>query len=229
MKKHPVDVLFRDESILVVNKPSGMLVHRGWGRAPVVLVDLVRNLTEMNRVHPVQRLDRGASGAILFALDPETARRLQNLSANGDLIKSYLALVRGRPPAEGIIDHPIPRRPGGPRVPAMTEFRCLASVSCQPRDVSLVAAVPRTGRLHQIRRHLKHIDHPLIGDSNYGRTELNREMSARYGLGRLALHCRAITLKMPGNQAPLQIDAPIPSDLTDPLGKIGFSVKPFFQ
>lgn len=222
MKKHPVDILFRDESILVVNKPSGMLVHRGWGRAPVVLVDLVREYSSRRRVHPIQRLDRGASGAVMFALDPQTARVLQDLSAAGDFTKSYLALVRGRPPAEGIIDHPIPRRPGGPRVPAMTEFRCLASQSCEPRDVSLVEAVPRTGRLHQIRRHLKHIDHPLIGDSNYGRTELNRELSARYGLGRLALHCQAISLKIPGNSEPLRIDAPLPVDLSDPLKRIGF-------
>ena len=223
-----LDVLYHSASILVVNKPSGMLVHRGWGQAPVVLVDLVRKHTNQGRVHPVQRLDRGASGAILFALDPQTARVLQDMSANGDFTKSYLALVRGRPPPEGIIDHPIPRRPGGPRVPAITEFRCLASVSCEPRDVSLVEAVPRTGRLHQVRRHLKHIDHPLIGDSNYGRTELNREFSARYGLGRLALHCRTVTLKMPGNPEPLRINASPPSDLTDPLKRIGHFVESFF-
>ena len=223
-----IDVLYRNEKILVVNKPSGMLVHRGWGRAPVVLVDLVRKHTSQRRVHPVQRLDRGASGAILFALDPQTARVLQDMSTRGDFTKSYLALVRGRPPPEGIIDHPIERRPGGPRVPAITEFRCLASKSCEPRDVSLVEAVPRTGRLHQIRRHLKHIDHPLIGDSNYGRTELNREFSTRYGLGRLALHCRTVTLLMPGNPEPLQIGAPAPADLADPLKKIGVLVESFF-
>jgi tRNA pseudouridine65 synthase len=88
--------------------------------------------------------------------------------------------------------------------------------------VSLVEVVPHTGRLHQIRRHMKHIDHPLIGDSNYGRTELNREMAARYGLGRLALHCQAISLKPPGKSEPLKIDAPLPADLSDPLKKMGF-------
>jgi tRNA pseudouridine65 synthase len=144
---------------------------------------------------------------------------LQNLE---DFEKSYLALVRGHPPREGVIDHPIPRRVHGPRVEARTTFRLVASASCRPRDVSLVEAVPHSGRLHQIRRHLKHIDHPLIGDSNYGRTELNREMAARYGLNRLALHCQAITLKLPENPTTLRIEAPLPADLSDPLEKIGF-------
>jgi tRNA pseudouridine65 synthase len=214
-----LDVLYHSASILVVNKPSGLLVHRGWGRESVVLVDLVRKFADQPQVHPIQRLDRGASGAIVFALDPGTARMLQELD---EFEKSYLALVRGHPPREGIIDHPIPRRVNGPRVPAKTAFRLVASVNCQPREVSLVEAVPSTGRLHQIRRHLKHINHPLIGDSNYGRTELNREMSARYGLGRLALHCRAVSLKLPENPEPLRIEAPLPADLSDPLKKIGF-------
>jgi tRNA pseudouridine65 synthase len=222
------EVLYHDNDFLVVNKPSGMLVHRGWGRAAVVLCDLVRNLTGVDRVHPVQRLDRGASGAVLFALDPETTRLLQDLSPSGGFVKSYLALVRGRPLEEGIIDHPIPRRPGGPRVQAVTGFRRLASVSCQPRDVSLVEAVPRTGRLHQIRRHLKHIGHPLIGDSNYGRTELNREMAARYGLARLALHCRSVALTLPGHPEPLRVTAPLPPDLADPFEKIGIFPGSFF-
>lgn len=217
-----LDVLYHNASILVVNKPSGLLVHRGWGRESVVLVDLVRDLTETDKVHPVQRLDRGASGAILFALDPDTARILQDLSQAGDVEKTYLALVRGHPPKEGIIEHPIPRRQNGPRVPARTTFRRLASQSCQPREVSLVEVVPHSGRLHQIRRHMKHIDHPLIGDSNYGRTELNREVAACYGLGRLALHCQAISLKLPGKPEPLKIDAPLPADLSDPLKKMGF-------
>lgn len=213
-----LDVLYHNASILVVNKPSGLLVHRGWGRAPVVLVDLVRDMTGADRVHPVQRLDRGASGAIVFALDPGTARMLQNLDG---FRKSYLALVRGHPPEEGIIDHPIPRRQNGPRVPANTWFRRLKSADCRPREVSLVEAVPHTGRLHQIRRHLKHINHPLIGDSNYGRTELNREMAARYGLARLALHCQSVVLKLPENPEPLRIDAPLPADLSDPLKIMG--------
>jgi tRNA pseudouridine65 synthase len=214
-----LDVLYHNASILVVNKPSGLLVHRGWGRESVVLVDLVREYTGADRVHPVQRLDRGASGAIVFAEDPGTARMLQEMD---DFEKSYLALVRGHPPDEGIIDHPIPRRVNGPRVTAQTRFRRLASQSCQPREVSLVEAVPQTGRLHQIRRHLKHIDHPLIGDSNYGRTELNREMAARYGLGRLALHCQSVRLKLPENPEPLKIDAQLPADLLDPLKNMGF-------
>jgi tRNA pseudouridine65 synthase len=221
-----LDILFRDSELLVVNKPSGMLVHRGWGRAPVVLVDLVRSLTRERKAHPVQRLDRAASGAILFALNPEMARVLKDMSERGEVAKRYLALVRGRPPSEGVIDHPIQRKEGGPRVPATTDFRLLASTACQPREVSLVEATPRTGRLHQIRRHLRHIGHPLIGDTTYGKAELNHAFTARYGITRLALHAREILLRRPGCAEVLRVTASLPEDLADPLMRMGLPPDP---
>jgi tRNA pseudouridine65 synthase len=217
-----VAVLHRDDSILVLDKPSGLLVHRGWGRDPVTLVDLVRTELGAGKVYPAHRLDRGSSGTVLFALDPETAAAIADLFARGEIVKSYLALVRGRPPDRGDIDHPLSRRPGGPPVPARTEFRRLFTAETEPRHLSLVEAKTRSGRLHQVRRHFKHLSHPLIGDANYGKGPLNRALRERYGLARLALHARGIELTHPSSGRRLAIEATLPDDLRAPLVRMGF-------
>jgi tRNA pseudouridine65 synthase len=221
-----LSVLFRDETLLVVDKPSGMLTHRGWGSASVVLVDLVRELTGSNTAYPAHRLDRGASGAVLFALDADTAREIGAAISAHEVSRSYVALVRGRPPDHGVIDHPIPRQENGPRVPAVSEFFRLASVEAQPRTVSLVEVRPRSGRLHQVRRHLKHISHPIIGDANYGKGALNRAMAARYQLERLALHAHRLSLEHPRTGEAITACAPLPEDLAGPLARIGFEPLP---
>jgi tRNA pseudouridine65 synthase len=218
-----LDVLFQDDALLVVNKPAGLLVHRGWGGDKVVLVSLLRAHTGLGRVYPMHRLDRGTSGLVVCALTPEAARALGGALAHGDVEKRYLALVRGQPPDEGVVDHAIPRQPGGPRVPAVTRFRRLATRPAEPRTVSLVAAWPRTGRLHQIRRHLKHLSHPLIGDVRYGKGELNRAAREKYGLARLALHLQSLTLLHPVTGARLALAAPLPPDLQVPLERLGFT------
>jgi tRNA pseudouridine65 synthase len=220
----PLEVLYRDAEILAVDKPSGMLVHRGWGRASTALVDLVRELVGQDVVRPAHRLDRGTSGVVLFALDVATARALAALLEAGAVEKRYLALVRGEAPESGVVDHPIPRSEGGARVPAVTEIRRIAAVEAAPRALSLVEARPRTGRLHQVRRHLKHIGHPVIGDANYGKGAINREIAAHYGLARLALHAASIAFDHPRTGARIEISAPLPGDLAGPLAAMGFDV-----
>ncbi|MCC6644089.1 MAG: pseudouridylate synthase [Polyangiaceae bacterium] len=213
--------LYEDAQLLVVDKPTGMLVHRGWGDDDVALVDLVRARTAGRAAHPVQRLDRGASGAVVFARDSESARLLSVAQANGELDKRYLALVRGQPPDAATIDHAIPNKPDGPRVDSVTVVRRVATVACEPRAVSLVEVAPLTGRLHQIRRHLKHLGHPLLGDANYGRGDLNREVARRYGLTRLALHAHAFSLVNPVTGARVEGVAAVPDDLTSPMREMG--------
>jgi tRNA pseudouridine65 synthase len=215
-----VQLLHRDARLVVADKPSGLAVHRGWATDDVTLVDLLRETLELSVVHPIHRLDRGTSGAIIVALDEETARLLGRALEEGHIGKRYLALVRGRPPDEGIIDHPIPRDEdsGAERVPAVTAFRRLGSARLEGRTYSLVEAVPHTGRLHQIRRHLKHLSHPLVGDVNYGKGDINRLFRERLGLHRLALHARQVTLPAPWD---LTVTAPIPPDLAGPLGALG--------
>lgn len=214
-------ILYEDDVLLAVDKPSGLAVHRGWARDDDVLTDRVRSHTGDGVVHPLGRLDRATSGVVLFARSPEAARALLASLEDSAAFKAYLVLVRGLPPAGGTIDHPIPRRPGGPRVPAVTRFRLLASAATEPRRVSLLEARPLTGRLHQIRRHLKHLHHPVIGDANHGRPDLNRALRDRYGLGRLALHAGLVVLPHPATGRLLRILAPLPPDLAGPLARMG--------
>jgi tRNA pseudouridine65 synthase len=211
-------ILYQDEAILVVAKPSGLVVHRGWGQDRVVAMALARQAVGRH-VYPVHRLDRGTSGALVFALDPETARRLQASFEAGEVRKRYLALVRGIPPEQGVIDNPVPREPDGPRVPAVTEFRRLAVFE----RYALVEAIPRTGRLHQIRRHLKHLTHPLIGDVRYGKGEHNRLFRERFGLHRLALHALEIAFPHPVSGEPVHFAAEVPEDLAGPLRAMGIA------
>ena len=216
-----LDVLHLDDHLLVLNKPSGLLVHRGWGRDDVTLIDLVKDYLDAPTAYPIHRLDRPTSGVVLFARDPQTARLLNDAFDDRRPHKTYLALVRGASPPDGTIDHPIPRREDGPRVPALSRYRTLITLHTEPRHTSLVEVHPETGRLHQVRRHLKHIHHPLIGDSNYGKGRLNRAFAERYGLQRLALHAAALTLTHPATGDPAAFTAPLPPDLLRPLALMG--------
>ena len=215
-----IDVLYRDDEVVVVNKPSGMLVHRGQASDRVVAMMIVRDLVGRH-TYPVHRLDRGTSGALVLALTPEGAATIQTQLGAGTVVKRYLALVRGIPPGEGVIDHAIQRGDrAGPRVPARSSFRRLAAVR-DPGRYSLVEVQTYTGRRHQVRRHMKHISHPLIGDVRYGKGPHNRLFRESFGLHRLALHAAHLAFDHPGTGARLAIDAPLPADLAEPLVALG--------
>jgi tRNA pseudouridine65 synthase len=205
-----IELLYVDEDIVVANKPSGLLVHRGWDDDDDVALFRVRDAVGAH-VNVVHRLDRATSGALLFARHRQAAAALCGDFEAGRVDKRYLALVRGQPPAAGIIDHPVPKKESGARVPAVTRFRL---VGRSPVDrCSLVEAMPETGRLHQIRRHLKHLSHPVIGDVNYGSGELNRHYRATYQLHRLALHAHYLAFAHPRTGARIVIRAAVPDDL----------------
>ncbi|MBX3187156.1 MAG: pseudouridylate synthase [Labilithrix sp.] len=214
-----MELLFADAHVVVANKPSGLLVHRGWDDDDDVALFRVRDAIGQ-RVHPVHRLDRGTSGALLFARTREAAALLARAFEAGERIdKRYLALVRGEPPAEGLVDHPIPKREGGERVPARTRYRL---VMRSPVDrCSLVEAIPETGRLHQIRRHLRHIGHPLVGDVNYGSGVINRHYRATYDLHRLALHARSLAFDHPVSGERIAVEAPLPEELSRAFSRLG--------
>lgn len=215
-----LQVIYEDEAILAVNKPGGMLVHRGWGDSEVVLVDLVRDYIEGDTVYTIHRLDRATSGVVLFGHDRESARELNALFDERRILKRYLTLVRGISPERGYIDYPVPKEPRGKdRVEAQSSFRRLfAAHDTEPRETSLVEIAPHTGRVHQIRRHLRHLNHPLIGDSTYGRGQINREMKERYGLPRMALHAYRVSFLHPFTEAPIEIVAPLADDLAATFG-----------
>jgi tRNA pseudouridine65 synthase len=202
-----IDILYRDDDVVAVNKPSGLAVHRGWADDDAFAMTLVRD--QLGQwVYPVHRLDRGASGVLLFGLSSQAARVLCKQFEMHQAQKRYVALVRGSPPEALVIDHPL--RPDNSDVAqaAVTDVRRLS----QYGRYAWVEALPRSGRLHQIRRHLKHISCPLIGDVRYGKGEHNRLFREHYGLHRLALHAAHLRLRAPSGVA-LDIEAPLPEDL----------------
>jgi len=211
-------VLHRDEHLLAVSKPSGMVVHRGWADDAVTAADIVRDEIIDAPVHAIHRLDRGTSGILLFALNADAARLIQVAMASGKTQKRYLALVRG-PMKDGcVLDHPVPQRDRDERVDAVTEFKPLSHSG----RWSLVEALPRTGRLHQIRRHLKHLSHPIVGDVRYGKGDVNRLFREQYGLRRMALHLTELTLPLPTGEL-LRVHDPIPPDLLETLEALGMT------
>lgn len=211
-------ILYRSEQLIALDKPTGLLVHRGWAQDEDTLLTQARELSGLF-VYPLHRLDRGASGVVVFALSKQVARELGHAFAEQHVHKRYLALVRGVAPERAFIDHPVPRTEGGLRAAAQTEVRRLATHDYY----SLVEARPLTGRLHQIRRHLKHLGHPLIGDVNYGNGEHNRKFRA-LGIARLALHCFEIALPATESVGAVTIRAPLPKELRDPLQAFGFDL-----
>ncbi|MBP9203576.1 MAG: pseudouridylate synthase [Kofleriaceae bacterium] len=209
-----VPVLYVDEHLVVVDKPAGVATHRGWADDDdTPLLQRVRDQLGGAWVHAVHRLDRGASGALVFARSSAIAAALSERWGDGSVSKRYLAITRGHPPAHVVVDHPIPRQPGGERVPAVTEVWCRATFG----RYALVEAAPRTGRLHQIRRHLKHLSCPLIGDVRYGKGEHNRLFRTEHGLHRLALHAAHLGFDHPVSGARVEAEAPLAADLASTI------------
>lgn len=209
-----LSILYLDENLVAVDKPSGLLVHRtSLSRERACVLQRLRDQLG-RRIYPVHRLDRSASGVLLFALSPNVCTDLARQFAGRCIHKRYLAVVRGYAPSQGTIDHPLNRDRHLPKKPSVTGYRTLAHVEL-PAAVgryptarySLVEASPKTGRRHQIRRHFAHISHPLIGDTAYGDGRHNRFFRDRYGLHRLMLAAVELRFHHPVTGRPLMIGA----------------------
>lgn len=227
----PFEILARGESFVVIAKPSGLVVHRGFSGERDSVVDRLR-AAGRGDLHTVHRLDRPTSGALLLATGPDAARFFARAFEGGLVEKTYLALVRGVPPDEVRVDHPIPSDEGGPRVPAITRFVRIATVETssslrEPR-YSLVRAFPETGRFHQIRRHLAHLRHPIVGDTNYGKGEHDRYCRQAFGLHRLALHANALAFPLPEGGT-FDVSAEVPPDLQATFAAMGLPRQTFAQ
>lgn len=198
------------------------------------------------RVYPVHRLDKPTSGLLLFALDATTARLLATQFADRSVEKSYLAIVRGWCPDQGRIDHPLREQPdpadsGARQVvakvhAAVTDYQRLAHVELDiavdryPRTrYSLVLLHPLTGRRHQLRRHMKHISHPIIGDANHGKGVHNRFFQQSLGCHRLLLAGVATSFRHPHSGQHLHLKAPPGPEFKSLAARFGWeaALEPF--
>ena len=222
----PLPILYRDEHIVVIEKPANLLVHRSEiaRHAPRFAIQILRDQIGQ-RVWPAHRLDRGTSGVLLFGLSAEIASQLGKQFEAGSVDKRYLAVVRGHPPETGTIDHALSRQrddyefrgeqSSQEAQPALTHYRRLATVEL-PVSVdrypssryALLELEPLTGRRHQIRRHLKHIAHPIIGDSTYGKGVHNRYFAEQLACRRMLLACTGLAFDHPLDGRRLRIEAP---------------------
>jgi len=233
-------ILYLDDYVVAIDKPAGLLVHRTALDRHETRFALQTVRDQLGRqVYPVHRLDRPTAGVLLFALSSEIARRLS--TGWEEVEKTYLAVVRGWPEfTRTTLDYPLreeldaiadvrARVDKGAR-PAVTDVRCLAkcelpfAVDRYPTTrYALVEASPRTGRKHQIRRHLRHLGHPIIGDVTHGSGKHNRFFEERYGARRLHLACVRVKLAHPLTGAPLVVSAPLDASFRGVLTDLGWA------
>jgi tRNA pseudouridine65 synthase len=205
-------ILWRDDAIIVVDKGPGLLVHNSAWAGPKehTLTDIVREATGLSVV-PLHRLDRGTSGAVAFAVDKGVAAVAADRLGH---CKAYLAIVRGHLRAAADVEHPLDDDDVKGSVRKEARSRVVPVAQSSVERVSVVAPTLWTGRRHQARRHCKHISHPIIGDATHGKGPINRDMAARYGLTRLALHAWRLCID------DVVIVAPMPSDWQRPLSML---------
>ena len=239
--EEPLNILFQDDGLVVINKPSGLLVHRSMidRHETRFALQMVRDQIGQY-VFPVHRLDKPTSGVLMFALSSGIAKVVSEQFQGGSVNKKYSAVVRGFTPESGVINHPLKEeldkiadrkaQKNKPAQEALSEFRCLAKIELPimidryPQSrYSLVEVTPKTGRKHQIRRHMKHIAHPIIGDAKHGKGIHNRYFSQHFGANRLLLHCSEIKMKHPVTEEPLLLKAPMDNVFTQLFHRFDWS------
>ena len=226
-----LDIIYRDEFLVAINKPSGLLVHRSEidRHETRFAMQLLRDQLGQH-VFPVHRLDKPTSGVLLFALNAEIAKLMGDIFARHQLQKIYLAVVRGIAPEYLLLNYPLTeeldkftdKKAREPEAkPAISEFFRLAEITLPyaidkyPESrYSLVKCVPQTGRKHQLRRHLKHISHPIIGDAKHGKGNHNRFFQTTLNAHRLLLAATELRFKHPVTEKELTVIAPLDNTMT---------------
>lgn len=219
------EILYQDDHLIAINKPSGWLVHRSWldKNETVVVMQTLRDQIGQH-VFPVHRLDRPTSGVLLFALSSHIARLISEQFSSKQIEKTYYAIVRGYVDEESIIDYPLVEEldkvadkfanQNKPAQTAITFYRGIGKIEVPIKvgkfdtaRYSCVELKPQTGRKHQLRRHMKHIFHPIIGDSKHGDLHQNRAFANYFNLKRLMLHASTLKIIHPITQYPIIIEA----------------------
>jgi len=222
-----LEIIYQDEYLVAINKPSGLLVHK----SPIdrheteFALQIVRDQIGQY-VYPIHRLDKPTSGVLLFALSAEILKTMSLLFRSHEVTKEYIAIVRGYTQEEDLIDYPLKqmldtkeqKKLGITKEAqeAQTHYECLATVEL-PYAVSrypvarysLVKLLPKTGRKHQLRRHMKHIFHPIVGDTKHGRGEHNQLFRDKFECHRLLLHSHRVSFVHPVTQKMLVLEAQI--------------------
>jgi len=237
-----LEILYQDEYLVVINKPTGLLVHKSMIDKHEIYfaMKMIRNQIG-EWVYPVHRLDKATSGVLLFALDSHTAKLLSEQFSSHLIEKTYIAIARGYVDNDGFIDHGLSVKldkisdkdasTNKEHQEAQTAFRCLGQVEIDAAvgrydktRYSLVELKPLTGRKHQLRRHMKHINHHLLGDTKYGRGEHNKFVRERYGMHRLLLHAIELKIKHPYSEEILAFRAPLDELFVKMLKEFNFSL-----
>ena len=239
----PMEILYRDDHLIAVNKPSGLLVHR----SPIdrhetrFAMQLLRDQIGQ-RVFPLHRLDKPTSGVLLFALDQATARLMMSVFSEGAVSKQYLAVVRGYSAEADTIDYPLKEQldkmtdaladRNKPAQAAITVYRRLATAEL-PQAVgrystarySLLSLTPKTGRKHQLRRHMKHIFHPIVGDTTHGDGRHNRFFRDELDCQRLMLAATQLSFNHPLSGQRIDIVSPLGTVFDRVLDSMGWTGK----
>lgn len=226
-KDYKLEILYRDEYLVVINKPSGLLVHKSMiDRYEIYFAMKMLRDQIGTWVYPVHRLDKPTSGVLLFALDSQTARLMSEQFKTHTMQKKYIAVVRGYVDEKGFIDHALSvkndkiadknAREEKEAQEAQTEYKRVAIVELphaigryEKTRYSLVELLPKTGRKHQLRRHMKHISHHILGDTKYGRGEHNKLIREYYDCHRLLLHALSLEITHPYTKERLIFYAPL--------------------
>ena len=224
-----LEIIYQDRWLVAVNKPSGWLVHRSWldRHETVFVMQTVRDQIGQH-VFTAHRLDRPTSGVLLMGLSSEVGRLLSQQFEQHQMQKTYHAVVRGWLETSGTLDYPLveeldkiaDKHATEERTaqPAATDYQSLATVE-MPVGIgryatsrySLVELSPKSGRKHQLRRHMSHLRHPIIGDSAHGDLRQNRGAAQHFGANRLMLHASSLALTHPVTGEPLLIRAGLDS------------------
>ena len=231
------EILYQDNDLIAINKPSGWLVHRSWldKHETVVVMQTLRDQIGQH-VFPVHRLDRPTSGVLLFALSSEIARLMSEQFATKQIEKTYHAIVRGYVEGEATIDYPLVEEldkiadkfsdNNKPAQDAVTTYRGISKIEVPIKvgkfdtaRYSFVELKPKTGRKHQLRRHMKHIFHPILGDSKHGDLHQNRAFAEFFSIKRLMLHASKLQITHPINHDPIIIEANLDQQWQDILLK----------
>ena len=219
-------VLYRDQWLAIIDKPAGLMVHdSALARGET---DFAADRLRMQfgcRVFLVHRLDRATSGCLLLAFDRETASLLGKALMAGEVEKHYLTICRGWPEADFDVDHPLDGGPGKPvKKPAQTRFQVLSRAECDwpsgefpTSRYALLQAQPLTGRFRQIRRHLKHVFHHMIGDTSHGDGRHNRAFRM-VGVHRMLLHAQRLAFTHPVTGERVEAIAPPDAQFAKALG-----------